>query len=32
MVVTAEDPSGAKGSGVVIVHLLNVDEAPDGEH
>ena len=29
VVVTAEDPSGAKGSGVVIVHLLNVDEAPE---
>ena len=28
VVVTAEDPSGAKSSGVVIVHLLNVDEAP----
>ena len=28
VVVTAEDPSGAKGSGVIIVHLLNVDEAP----
>ena len=29
VVVTAEDPSGAKGSGAVVVHLLNVDEAPE---
>ena len=28
VVVTAIDPSGAKGSGAVIIHLLNVDEAP----
>ena len=28
-IVTATDPSGASGSGAVIVHLLNVDEAPE---
>ena len=28
VVVTATDPSGASGSGAVIVELLNVDEAP----
>ena len=28
VVVTAIDPSGARGSGVIKVHLLNVDEAP----
>ena len=28
VVVTATDPSGAAGSGAVVVHLLNVDEAP----
>ena len=28
-IVTATDPSGASGSGAVIIHLLNVDEAPE---
>ena len=28
VVVTAIDPSGARGSGAIVVNLLNVDEAP----
>ena len=28
-IVTATDPSGASGSGAVIIELLNVDEAPE---